>query len=182
MQHVNSTGSKQERARTWDCVLARFSMPALEKLYNISSKVEAARLCLIFIANGRRISRSWSEIEDSPEHKKASELRSMQCRMLKLTKFLGLHNEFFSQNIPIQNSSLMRIHIIFQVNVLSIPEVISFEINRVGSLNCTPLESIFKILIITLISALMCPSVKIQKNALNKVTGRFGTCIPRWLK
>jgi len=119
-------------------------MPALEKLYDISSKVETARLCLIFIANGCRISRSWSEIEDLPEHKKASELRSMQCRMLKLTKFLSLHNEFFSQNIPIQNNSLTQIHIIFQVNILSIPEVISFGINRVGSLNCTPLESIFK--------------------------------------
>jgi len=40
MQHVNSTGLKQERARTWDRVLVRFSMPALEKLYDISSKVE----------------------------------------------------------------------------------------------------------------------------------------------
>src|SRR6266850_2459006 len=89
MQHANSTGLKWERARTWDHVLVRFSMPALEKLYNISSKVKAARLCLIFIANRCRISRSWSKIEDLPEHKKASELQSMQCRMLKLTKFLA---------------------------------------------------------------------------------------------
>jgi hypothetical protein len=44
-------------------------MPALEKLYDISWKVEAVRLFLIFIPNGRRISRSWSEIEDSAEHK-----------------------------------------------------------------------------------------------------------------
>src|SRR6266850_1873538 len=120
MQHANSMGLKWERAQTWDHVLARFSMPALEKLYNISSKVKAARLC--------------------------------------------------------------QIHIVFQVNILSIPEVISFGINRVGSLNCTPLKSIFKILIIALIGAPMHPSVKIQKNALDKVTGRFGTCIPRRLK
>ncbi len=70
MQHTNFTGSKRARARTWDRVLARFCMPALEKLYDISSKVEAVRLFLIFIPNGRRISRSWSEIEQLPEHKK----------------------------------------------------------------------------------------------------------------
>src|SRR6266849_9914208 len=70
MQHANFTGLKWARARTWDRVLARFCMPALEKLYDISLKVEAVRLFLIFILNGRRISRSWSEIEDLTEHKK----------------------------------------------------------------------------------------------------------------
>ena len=45
-------------------MLARLSMPSLEKLYNISLKTEAVRLFLVFIANGHRISRSWSEIED----------------------------------------------------------------------------------------------------------------------
>jgi len=40
-------------------------MVPLEKLYRISSKTEAVRLFLVFIANGCRISRSWSKIEDS---------------------------------------------------------------------------------------------------------------------
>ena len=52
-------------------------MPALEKLYDISLKVEAVRLFLIFITNGRRISRSWSKIEDMAEHKNTSEPQSM---------------------------------------------------------------------------------------------------------
>lgn len=39
-QHVNFTGSKRERERTWDRVLVIFSMPVLEELYNISLKVE----------------------------------------------------------------------------------------------------------------------------------------------
>jgi len=73
MQHANSTGSKWERDRTWDHVLARFSIPALEKLYDISLKAEAVKLFLIFMANGHRISRSWLEIEDSPEHKNTGE-------------------------------------------------------------------------------------------------------------
>jgi len=39
-------------------------MPALEKVYDILSKDKAVRLFLSIIANGRRISRSWSKIED----------------------------------------------------------------------------------------------------------------------
>jgi len=39
-------------------------MPALEKVYDISSKDKVVRLFLSIITNGRRISRSWSEIED----------------------------------------------------------------------------------------------------------------------
>jgi len=66
-------GSKWERDRTWDCVLARFSIPALEKLYNISLKAKAVKLFLIFMANRHRISRSWLKIEDSPEHKNTGE-------------------------------------------------------------------------------------------------------------
>jgi hypothetical protein len=74
---------------TWDHALARFSMPALEKLYDISSKVEAVRLSLIFIANGRRISRSCSEIEDSPEHKERKRVMEYAIKNSQLTKFLG---------------------------------------------------------------------------------------------
>src|SRR5258707_14656149 len=77
--------------------------------------------------------------------------------MLKLTKFLSLHNEFFGQNIPIRNNALTRIHIIFHVNVLSIPEVIGFGINGVSGL---------KILAIAVISSSMCLSMKIQKDAI----------------
>ena len=58
MQHTNTTGLKWERNQTWDCVLVRFSMPALEKLYAISLKAKMVRLFLIFIANGHRTSRS----------------------------------------------------------------------------------------------------------------------------
>jgi hypothetical protein len=61
--------------------------------------------------------------------------------MPKLTKFLGLHNEFFSQEIPIRNNALTWIRITFHGNVLSVPEVISFVINVVGSLNCIPFKS-----------------------------------------
>jgi len=57
-------GSKWERYRAWDHVFARVSMPALEKVYNISSKDEVVRLFLSIIANRHRISRSWSKIED----------------------------------------------------------------------------------------------------------------------
>jgi len=57
-------GSKRERYWAWDHVLARVSMPALEKVYNISSKDKAVRLFLSIIANGCRISRLWSKIED----------------------------------------------------------------------------------------------------------------------
>jgi len=87
--------------------------------------------------------------------------------MLELTKFLGLHNEFFSQEIPIRNNALMWIHITFQGNIFSVPEVISFMINGVSSLNCIPFESTFRILVIALVSNLMCPSMKIQKNVVN---------------
>jgi hypothetical protein len=87
--------------------------------------------------------------------------------MLELTKFLGLHNEFFGQEIPIRNNALTWIHITFHGNVFSIPEVISFVINEVGSLNCIPFESTFRILVIALVSSSMCPSMKIQKNVIN---------------
>jgi hypothetical protein len=81
--------------------------------------------------------------------------------MSKLTKFLGLHNEFFGQEIPIRNNALTRIHITLHSNVLFIPEVISFVINGVGGLNCIPLESIFRIVVIALIGSPMCLSMKI---------------------
>src|SRR5258707_2124331 len=89
--------------------------------------------------------------------------------MPKLTKFLGLHNEIFAQEIPTRNNALTGIH----VNVLSIPEVISFVNNVVTSLNCIPFESTFRILVITLISSLMCPSMKIQKKIVEEETRRF---------
>jgi len=73
MQHANSMGLKRERYQTWDYVLAKFNMPALEKLYAISSKAKAVKLFLIFITNGRRISRSWPKIENSPKHKNTGE-------------------------------------------------------------------------------------------------------------
>ena len=73
--------------------------------------------------------------------------------MLKLTKFFGLYKEFFGQEIPIRNNALMRIHITFHVNILSIPEAISFVINRIGSLSCIPFKSIFKNLVIALIDS-----------------------------
>jgi len=57
-------GLKWERYQAWDRILARVSMPALEKVYDISSKDEAVRWFLSIIANGCRISRSWSKIED----------------------------------------------------------------------------------------------------------------------
>jgi hypothetical protein len=98
--------------------------------------------------------------------------------MLKLTKFLGLHNEFFGQEIPIRNNALTWNHITFHINVLSVPEVISVVINGVSSLNCIPFESIFRILVIALIGSSMCPSVKIQKNAVSKETRHFSTCSP----
>ena len=96
--------------------------------------------------------------------------------MPKLTKFLGLRNELFGQEIPIQNNALTRIHITIHSNVLSIPEVINVEIN--GGLNRIPFESIFRIVVIALIGSLMCLSMKIQKKVVNKVTRRFNMCIP----
>jgi|SRR5260221_7619642 len=97
--------------------------------------------------------------------------------MLELTKFLGLHNEFFGQEIPIRNNALTRIHITHG-NVLSVPEVISFVINGVGNLICVPFESISIILVMALIGSSMCPSMKIQKDVVNEETRRFSTCIP----
>jgi hypothetical protein len=64
MQHANSMGLKWERDRTWDHILVRFSIPVPEKRWDISSKVEAVKLFLIFIVNRCKIFRSWSEIED----------------------------------------------------------------------------------------------------------------------
>jgi hypothetical protein len=81
--------------------------------------------------------------------------------MLELTKFLGLHNEFFGQEIPIRNDALTRIRITFHGNLLSAPGVISFVINGASSLDCTPFESVFTILVIALISSSMRPSMKI---------------------
>jgi hypothetical protein len=75
--------------------------------------------------------------------------------MLKLTKFLGFHNEFFGQEIPIRNNSLARIHTTFHGNVLSIPEVTSFVINKVHSLNYILFENIFRILVIASIASSM---------------------------
>jgi hypothetical protein len=98
--------------------------------------------------------------------------------MPKLTKFLGLHNEFFGQEIPIRNNALTRIRITFHGNALSVPEVISFVINIVGGLNCIPFESTFRILVIALISSSMCPSVKTQKDVVDEKTRRFSKCIP----
>src|SRR6266436_4053407 len=102
--------------------------------------------------------------------------------MPKLTKFLGLHNEFFGQEIPIRNNALTRIHITLYGNVPSIPEVFSFVINGVGSLNCIPFKSIFRTLVIALIGSPMCLSMKIQKNVVNEVTRCFSMCIPWWLE
>ena len=99
--------------------------------------------------------------------------------MLKLTKFLGLHNGFFSQKIPIRNNTLTWIHFTFRVDTLFTPGVISFRIDEVGSLNCIPLEIVF---IIVFISSSMCPSMKIQKDAIDKGTGRFRRCIPWQLR
>jgi hypothetical protein len=98
--------------------------------------------------------------------------------MPKLTKFLGFRNEFFGQEIPIRNNALTWIRITFHGNVLSVPEVIGFVI----SLNCIPFESTFRILVIALISSLMRPSVKIQKNIVDEKTRRVTKCIPWRLK
>ena len=152
-------------------------MPALEKLYDSSLKAEAVRLFLIFIANGRRMSRSWLEIEDSPGHKNVSESLSMQKEFAKLTKFLSFHNEPFSQKIPIRDDAPTRIHFAFHVNIFSIPEVVRPRIDGVGSLSCITPDSVFRILAIAFISS-MCPSMKTQKDAINKAVGRYRTCIP----
>jgi hypothetical protein len=161
MQHAYFTGSKRQRARTWDRVLARLFMPAPEKIYKNSLKLEAVTLFLTIALNGRRIHRSYSEIKDLAKHKKASELQGTRQRMLKLTKFLGFHNEFFSQEIPIRNNALTWIH------VLSAPEVISFVINGVGSLNCIAFEILIEV-IIALIGSSMCLGVKLQKDVVSE--------------
>src|SRR5260221_5075870 len=102
--------------------------------------------------------------------------------MLKLTKFLSLHNEFFSQNIPIRTIALTRIAIVLRVNVLSSPEVIGFGIDGVSGLNSIPLESVLKILAIAVIGSLMCLSMKIQKEVIDEAIGRFSMCIHWRLK
>ena len=62
--------------------------------------------------------------------------------MPKVTKFLGLHNEFFGQEIPIRNQALTWIRITFHGNALSVFAVTSVVIN-VGSLSHIPFESTF---------------------------------------
>ena len=97
--------------------------------------------------------------------------------MLELTKSLGLHDEFFSKNIPIRNNALARIHIVFHVNVISIPEVAGFGIDDVSSL-----RSVFKILVIAVIGSSMCLSMEVQKDVIKGATGHFGMCILWQLK
>ena len=95
MQHENSTGLKQERYQTWDCILAKFNMPALEKFYTISSKAKAVKLFLIFIVNRRRISRSWPKIENLPKYKNTSDseytIKNAQTYQVPLPPWWTLH-------------------------------------------------------------------------------------------
>ena len=130
-------------------------MPVLGKVKTISLKVESDKLFLSFIANGHMIFKSWSKIEDLPEHKNPSESRNMQGRRLKLTKFL-------SESIPINNNALTQIHIAFCVNVLSITKVIGSRIDRVWSLDCIPLGGVFRTLIIAVVDSSMCPSMEMK--------------------
>jgi hypothetical protein len=90
--------------------------------------------------------------------------------MLELTKFLCLHDELFSQHIPIRDDALTWIHLAFQVDVLSMPEVISSGIDGIGSLNCIPLESVFRILVIDFINSSTCLSMKTQKDPIDEAT------------
>ena len=106
--------------------------------------------------------------------------------MPKVTKFFGLHNEFFSQEIPIRNNSLTRIRVTFQGNVLFVVKTITFVINVVGglkALNYIPFNRAraLGILIIALISSPMFLSMKIQKKIVQG-TRRFSKCIPWQLK
>jgi len=78
--------------------------------------------------------------------------------MLRLTKFLGLHNEVLNQNIPMQDNIPMGVLFLLCVNILSIPQVAS---SRTSSLSYIPPESIFRILIIAFIGSSMCLSMKI---------------------
>src|SRR5882672_12835607 len=105
--------------------------------------------------------------------------------MLKLTKFLSLHDKFFSQNIPIRNNALARIRIAFHINTLSIPEIICFDINGISGLNCIPFEGAFRILLITVIGSSMCLGMEGQKDITDGAAGCFSTYIPwrlKWLR
>ena len=83
-----------------DYVFAGFVMPALEKLYDILSKVEAVILFLILIHAGY--------LDHGPgwktrlEHKEASESRRTQNKRIIILpqKFLGFHNEIFRPRDP----------------------------------------------------------------------------------
>ena len=81
--------------------------------------------------------------------------------MLELTKFLCLHNKLFSQKVPIQDDAPMQVHFVFHVNVFFIPEVVSSRTNIVSSLSSIPIESIFRILVISFTYSSMCPSMEI---------------------
>jgi len=128
------------------------------------------RLFLIFIPNRRRIFRLWSKIENLPKRKKPVSYGLYNKKKLKLTKFLGLHNEFFGQEIQIRKDALTQIHITFHGSILFVPKVISSMVVRVGSLSCIPFESIFRILVMALITSSMCLSMKIQKYVVNEET------------
>jgi len=67
----------------------------------------------------------------------------------------------------------MRVHFAFCVDILSIPEVINSGIDRV----CITLESIFRTLVISFIGNSMRPSMKIQKDFIDEVTGQHSTSI-----
>jgi hypothetical protein len=71
--------------------------------------------------------------------------------------------------------------IAFHGNVFSVPKVITFMINVVGSLkalNYIPFDYTFGILVIALISSPMFLSLKIQKEIVDEGTRRFSKCIP----
>src|SRR5258708_773233 len=85
-------------------------MPALEKLYDISSKVEVVRLFLIFILNGHRISRSWSEIEQLSEHKKpmSHKVCNKECSNLPSSSASTMNSSakrFQSETMPVRRST-----------------------------------------------------------------------------
>jgi len=98
--------------------------------------------------------------------------------MLKLTKSLCLRDELFIQHIPIRDDALTRVHFTFRVDILSILEVINSGIDRV----CIALESVFRTLVISFISNSMRLSMKIQKDFIDKATGRHSTSILWQLK
>jgi len=98
--------------------------------------------------------------------------------MLKLTKSLCLHNELFIQHIPIQDNTLTWVYFAFCVDILSIPEVINYGIDRV----CITLKSIFRTLVISFIGNSMYLSMKIQKDFINEAMGWHSTSILWQLK